>query len=109
MLPVAPSMFGDTRLLHNDFAGFVSERCATLWSYIYRGRPFAPPGTTREYVSDDDNSWVSWWSLEEVKYLCRNLPSAVFGSDETEGVMECVRCALNHAESLQSGLVITAF
>jgi hypothetical protein len=97
------------RQLHNDIAGQVEDRCSRLWSYIFQGRPIALSDTTREFVSDDGNSWVSWWSLEEITYLRRSLPGVAHGSGETEGVLECAHCALEHAESVRSGLVVTAF
>jgi len=98
------------RLLHAEMGGGLAPAVSELWGYIDMGRPVAPPGRVRGYVSDDDASWVAWWSLAEVELLQGGLPGRGWvGSEETEGVLDAVHDALEFAARERCGLVVTAF
>ena len=98
------------RWLHEEMEGMLTPEVSSLWAYIYVGRPFAPPNRTAGYISDDDASWVSWWSLDEVWLLRRGLPPRNFaGSEDTRDVLHAAHTALEFAEREACGLVVTAF
>lgn len=98
------------RLLHAEMSGGLAPAVSELWGCIYMGRPVAPPGRVRGYVSDDDASWVAWWSLAEVELLQGGLPGRGFvGAEETEGVLDAAHDALEFAVRERCGLVVTAF
>lgn len=91
-------------------AEHAAKTVTSLWAYIGSGRPIAPANRVTGFVSCDEATWVSWWAPDEVETLLRDLPGPSFAtSDFTEGVLASVHCALNHAASKGSGLVITAF
>lgn len=98
------------RLMHEELGGTLEPAVSDLWRYIYTGRPVAPPDRARGYISDDDASWVAWWSLAEIQALRRGLPPRGFvGSTETDQVIDAVHDALEFAAQEQCGLVVTAF
>lgn len=99
------------RQLHEEIAGQLTAEVSALWRYIYIGRPVAPASRAVDYISDDDASWVAWWSLAEVRLLRQSLPSsAAFGQEDmTEAVLAAMHVALKAAEDSGCGLVVTAF
>lgn len=96
--------------LHEEMRGLVSPSASHLWQFVSAGRPFAPSHRRSGYISDDGVSWVSWWSLEEVRLLASDLPPPeFFGSEFTKGVLVAAHTALAYAQRENSGLVVTAF
>lgn len=85
-----------------------SSEVRKLVAFIPTGRPVAPEDRHTPYLSDDNASWVSWWTHAEVLLLRAELPRHLANRLNHEG-LDVIHEALDLAHVSQTGLVITVF